>query len=269
MRCEEAQELITGLVDDELSAGERSAIESHLGDCPDCRGQLERETALKNNLHRASVAVAAPAALREKVHSSLDGPGKARRATRRGMSGSWFGLPRLRPLGAFAIVVLVVAALVYQWRPQDDFGAMALATHERVASGKRTLERSRDPSELRRQLALAVNNRFAPVALDLSMAKLYPVAGFVEKIAGRDVLVTVYEGDGSTVTCYTFLGTEADAPKGAKLLRDEETRVDFFIFSQGDRSAVMHEQGEVICILVAKMAPEELLDLLRNKAHHA
>jgi hypothetical protein len=107
------------------------------------------------------------------------------------------------------------------------------------------------------------------VALDFSMAKLFPVAGFVKKIGGRDVLVTIYEGDGPTITCYTFLGNETDAPKDAELFRDEEMRVNFFTFSKGDVSAVLHAEGEVICILIAKRAPAELLELLRGKAHHA
>ena len=101
------------------------------------------------------------------------------------------------------------------------------------------------------------------------MAKLRPVAGFVKKIGDREVLVTVYEGDGPTITCYTFLGTETDAPKSAELFRDNEMRVNFFIFSQDNLSGVMHQEGEVICILIAKLAPADIINLLRGKTHHA
>lgn len=266
LSCDEARELITGRVDEELAAPERTALEGHLKDCPDCRGQLERETALKSLLKRASAAVAAPAALRAKIKREIRSEGAAEAAPKRAAARMGFSLPR--PVWAFAVVIAVIAAAIYQFWPREDIGATAIATHQSVVTGKRALVRTGDPTELRRRLAVAVDNRFSPVALDLSVAKLYPVAGFVMKIAGRDVLVTVYEGDGPTVTCYTFLGSEADAPKGAVLSRDEESRADFFLFSQGDMSAVMHRTGEVICILIAKLPGAELLDLIQGKAHH-
>lgn len=269
MRCDEAQEWISALVDGELSAEERAAIQSHLAGCADCRRQLARETALKNDLQRTGAAVRIPSSLRAKIEGQIKTPGSTGAVSRASFSRGGFGLPRLRLVGAFAIAILAIVSLLYQWRSQAEIGVAAVATHERVIAGKEGFVRSKDAVELRKELALAVDNRFAPVALDLSMAKLYPVAGFVKRIAGRDVLVTVYEGDGPTITCYTFLGTESDAPKGAELLRDEEARVSFFIFSQGATSAVMHQVGEVICILIAEMAPQELLDLLRGKAHRA
>jgi anti-sigma factor RsiW len=268
MRCDEAQEWITASVDNELSADERVAIESHLADCQDCRTQLARETALKRDLKLASAIVTIPRALRAKIEGEVNELGAGTRAAKESFSRAWLSLPRLRPVWAFAILLLI-AALAYQWRPGQDLAASAMATHESVINGKVTLARVGDPSELRKELARAVKNRFAPVALDLSMAKLQPVAGFVTKIGDREVLVTVYEGDGPTITCYTFLGSEADAPKSAELFRDNEMPVNFFIFSQNNLSGVMHQEGEVICILIAKLAPAEIINLLRGKAYHA
>jgi len=269
MRCDEAQEWITASVDNELSADERIAIESHLAECQDCRTQLARETALKRDLKLTSATVTIPQALRTKIEGEVNELGAGPRAAKKTFSRAWLSVPSLRPVWAFAIVLLMIAALAYQLRPGQDLAAVAMATHESVINGKVTLARVGDPGELRKELARAVKNRFAPVALDLSMAKLRPVAGFVKKIGDREVLVTVYEGDGPTITCYTFLGTETDAPKRAELFRDNEMRGNFFIFSQDTLSGVMHQEGEVICILIAKMAPAEILNLLRGKAHHA
>jgi anti-sigma factor RsiW len=269
MRCDEAQEWITALVDEELSAEERIAIESHLTECQDCRTQLARETALKRDLKLVSATVTIPQALRTKIEGEVNELSAGTRAARKSFSGAWLSLPRLRPVWAFATVLLIVAALAYQWRSGQDLAAAAMATHESVVNGKVTLARVGDPSDLRKDLARAVKNKFAPVALDLSMAKVRPVAGFVKKIGDREVLVTVYEGDGPTITCYTFLGTEADAPKSAELFRDNDMRVNFFIFSKDQMSAVMHQEGEVLCILVSKMAPADIINLLRGKAYHA
>ncbi len=269
MRCDEAQEWITASVDDQLSAEERSALGNHLADCRDCRAQLERESALKRDLRRVSESITIPPALRSRIAARVRQSQTGASVASRGFERSWFSVPRLRPAWAFALVLVIVAAIAFQFRPGEDMASMALSTHEGILKGNETLVRVGDIGQLRRDLALAVNNRFSPIPLDLSMAKLRPVAGLVKKIGERQVLVTVYEGDGPTITCYTFLGSEADAPKDAERFRDDQMRVDFFIFSKGETSAVLHEEGEVICILVAKLAPAELLDLLRGKAHHA
>ena len=67
MKCGEAQELITALVDEELSDLERTAIEPHLRDCPRCRWAYEQEQALKGEIHKVGVSVSVPAGLKRKV----------------------------------------------------------------------------------------------------------------------------------------------------------------------------------------------------------
>jgi hypothetical protein len=131
------------------------------------------------------------------------------------------------------------------------------------------LTRVQNAEELKRQLVHAVGGRFAPMGFDLSVMKLYPVAGYVEKIDGRDVMVTVYQGAGPTVTCFTFLGTESDAPPDATVFFDESKKINFYSFASGDFHAVMHRENEVICILVSKMPPAELLGLVRAQARHS
>jgi anti-sigma factor (TIGR02949 family) len=269
MRCDEAQEWITASVDNQLSAEERSALGNHLADCRDCRAQLERETALKRDLKRVAASVTIPQELRSRIAARVRQSQTDASVASRGFERRWFRVSHLRPAWAFALALVIVAAIAFQFRPGEDMASMALSTHESILNGKETLVRVDDVGQLRRDLALAVNNRFAPIALDLSMANLRPVAGLVKKIGERQVLVTVYEGDGPTITCYTFLGSEADAPKDSERFRDDQMRVDFYIFSKAATSAVLHEEGEVICILVSKRAPAELLDLLRGKAHHA
>jgi anti-sigma factor RsiW len=270
MRCDEAQELITGLVDNELTATERVATEEHLAECHDCRAQLERESALKRDMKLAASAVVVPQPLREKIErregkSAADEQVLASNFLRR-----WLALPRLRPIYGFAVVALIVAAaLLFQWRPNEDIPTTALAMHESIVSGKTALVRINDAAQLRKKLTLAVNDKFAPIALDLSMIKLHPVAGFVKRIADRDMLVTVYEGEGATITCFTLLGGEADAPQDSERVFDPERKINFYAFSRGEVNGVIHQEGQVICLLVSKMALPELLSVARGKPHHA
>jgi anti-sigma factor (TIGR02949 family) len=270
MRCEEVQELITASIDDALTPQERAFLDTHLTDCSDCRAQRERESALKRALQQAGAAIRAPENLRAKIIDSLEVGSEGKRTFKPLRTSAWLRRAPSRPVWAVAAtLVLLIATLVYRLQPAQDIASLALATHERVLTGKEKLERVADPKELREQLSLAVNQRFRPVALDLSSAKVRPVAGLVKRIGERQVLVTVYEGDGPAITCYTFLGTEADAPKGAELFRDGQMGVNFYIFSDQHVNAVLHKEGDVICILVSQLPPAEIINVLRGMPHHA
>src|SRR3989304_7213868 len=69
MRCEEAQEFIIGLVDNELSHRERNDIKVHLTECRRCRFAYEQELVLKREIHLAAASVSAPANLRARILS--------------------------------------------------------------------------------------------------------------------------------------------------------------------------------------------------------
>jgi anti-sigma factor RsiW len=265
MRCDEAQELITARVDNELSADERVAIDTHLQSCADCLRAFEQESVLKRQFQASSREFTAPPALRREIESKLAGR-ESRQAAR---VAAWFEAFTWRPAFALAAVLIAAASLLYVKWPAPNVGMAALATHQKILSGKTTLVRSNNPVEVRRELARAVGERFQPVALDFSMMKLYPVAGFVETIGGREVLVTVYQGDGPAITCFTFLGSETDAPTEAEKFYDADMRLNFYSFSRDGLNGVLHQEGGVICVLVSKMTPADLLALLRGKSAHA
>lgn len=87
MRCDDAQELITGLVDGELTPTERAAVEGHLAECYDCAAQFQRETALKRAMKIAASAIVVPQALREKIEPQRQTPSAHARDERNLHSG--------------------------------------------------------------------------------------------------------------------------------------------------------------------------------------
>ena len=268
MRCDEAQELITGLIDEELTATERVAVEGHLAECRDCKTQFEREAALKRDMKLAAAAIVVPHALRQKMESRGSTLVRDIWPIQGSSVRQWLAASRWRPVCAAAGVALVVAALLFQVQPKKDVATAALPIHESIVSDKTALVRVNDGARLRKELTLAVNDRFAPIALDLSMMKLYPITGFVQKLGGREVLVTIYEGGGPMITCFTFLGDDEDAPKDSERLFDPEMKINFYLFSRGPVSAVMHRVGEVNCLLVANMPAADLLVVARGGSHH-
>jgi anti-sigma factor RsiW len=270
MRCEEAQELITARVDGELTTDEELAIEVHLEACAACRQACAAESQLKQQIRLASFAVAAPASLRQAIQASAArerepaGP-RRRRGLRR-----WFGAGSgWRPAFAAAVLALTLAGLIYTRWPEKNIGVEALETHASILSGKTVLARADNPALLRDELAHAVGGRFKPVALDFSLIKLYPVSGFVQRIGDRDVLVTVYEGDGPAITCFTFLGDEGDAPPESEKFYDSDMRINFYSFAREGVNGLMHRDGNVVCVLASKMPAADLLALVRGKSAHA
>jgi anti-sigma factor RsiW len=252
-------------VDNELSADERVAIDAHLKICADCALAFEQESVLKRQIQSTSRGITAPLALRRGIESKV----AVRETKPAARFAAWFGTFSWRPALAAAVLLIVAASVIYSRWPEPNVGMAALATHQKILSGKTTLVRSNNPLEVRRQLARAVGERFQPVALDFSMMKLYPVSGFVETIGGREVLVTVYQGDGPAITCFTFLGSETDAPGEAEKFYDADMRLNFYSFSRDGLNGVLHQEGGVICVLISKMAPADLLALLRGKSAHA
>ena len=310
MRCDEAQELITARVDNELDAEERTAIDAHLKGCAECTRTYEQESLLKRRIHLAAQQISAPVALRRLVEEraaasaatsrlsnwrelilsklrflkhkqpvivAKEGePAQRARARFKPRSQNrWLNeaaLPAWRRAFAAALILVIGVSVYYTGRrsqKEANFALAAFDIHTSILSGKTALLRAVNLAAMRNEMAHAVGNRFRPVVLDLSMMNFHPIAGFVQNIGGRDLLVTVYHGDGPPITCFTFLGSDADALAGAERFYDDAMKVTFYSFSRGDVNGVLHREGGVMCLLVSKMAPADLLALLRGKSAHA
>ena len=266
MKCEDARELITALVDEELSEAERFSIEGHLKDCLRCRFVYEEEQALKREIRAAGFRLSASPELRSKILSDRRIFPRPERS-----SGSWTerilpAWPFLRPALVLALGVLIILPLFHLMRtPSEPISLAALEIQKKIIGGEMSVRKTSNLDELRKWQIRAVNGEFAPVAYDLSSMNVQPVGGVVQEVNGRKMLVTVYAGKGRSFTCFTFLGTEEDAPKIASIFIDPDKKMKFYSFSKDGFSAVLHREGKVICILVSNMSGDELLALVRAK----
>ena len=148
----------------------------------------------------------------------------------------------------------------------EPLSLAALETHERIMRGNLPLIQAASPQEIRERLARSVEGKFVPMEYDLSMMNLRAVGGALREIQRRKVLVTVYAGGIPSVTCYTLLGSEKDAPRSSRVFFDPEKRINFYTFSQDGVNGVLHQEGELICILVSKMPVDNLLEIARANA---
>ncbi|MBI4527035.1 MAG: zf-HC2 domain-containing protein [Deltaproteobacteria bacterium] len=266
MNCEEVRELITALVDDELSPAERPVITSHLATCPKCESVYEQEQVVKRAVAIAGSSVRAPAGLRERILADRRSFPRVR-ASRHWKKVLWPAVPALRPVLAAALIFVLALPVFYLTRSREpSISAMAFETHEKITRGELPVLSVAETAQLVEQLSPSVGETFSPVEYDLSMISIYPVGGLIQEVKGRKVLVTVYKGKGPSVTCFTFIGTERDAPADAESFADSKTKLRLYAFSRSRINAVLHREGEVICILVSEMPMAELLALVSSQA---
>ena len=270
MNCEEAQESITALVDQELDQGERSSLEAHMDECSGCRLAFEDELALKRNIRQTGERMHAPALLRSRILSDRRIFSEKRRSARQWLENLWPASPVYRSALALAVLVLLLLPTYYlSNRVSQPVGLAAIETYESFRRGELPFDRTANSDEIVTRLTQAVDGRFQPMGYDLSAMNMRPVAGVVREIDGRKILVAIYQGKGGSLLCYTFLGSEADAPANAAKFFDPDKKMNFYAFSRAGINAVLHREGDVICILAAEMPMHELLALAREKSRRS
>lgn len=109
--CEEVREDFSALLDGELSADERDAMETHLSECAACLRELDGYKQV-NNLYETLPAVSAPSDFEAGVKTAVAPKNVTFR--RKG-----WGRRRLAPMLAAAAMVLVTATLATVWLNQD------------------------------------------------------------------------------------------------------------------------------------------------------
>ncbi len=267
MNCDEAQELITAMVDHELDQAERSALEAHLEECSGCRLAFEEELALKQKIRQAGERMHAPAVLRRRILSDRRIFTEKSRSARQWLGDLWPGSPIFRTALAVTVLVLLILPTYFlSNRISQPVALAALETYDLFARGELSVDRTRSSAEIVGELTQAVGGRFHPMGYDLTAMNLRPVAGVVREIHGRKILIAIYQGEGGSLLCYTFLGSEADAPPNAARFFDPDMKMNFHAFSLAGINAVLHREGDVICILASEMSMDELLALARSKA---
>jgi hypothetical protein len=270
MKCEEGQELITGLVDDELSAVESLSIREHLGVCPNCPRIYTLELSMKQMLRQAAMDMRVPPELKKRIL----------REQPSSLPGVWWpklseALPRIANLAIQAAVLSLLLAIpllsARYWLTSPHFPIVPgiFQTHRQIMGGEIVPTKMNDLAELKDVLTQLVDGQFAPMAYDFSSMNIHPVGGLLQEIAKRKVLVVVYQGNGSRVICYTFLESESDVPDIAEVFFDSTKGINFYRFNYAQTNAVMHREGNINCILMSQIPADELLALARAKGHGA
>ena len=116
--CERYEELISALLDGELSAEEEAEVRAHMADCPDCRAMYEAFAAVGEALREQDV----PDTLHSGIMETVTAAEKASRTQHT--------IVRLRPVLAAAACLVVLVGTVFALKNTVGFGRVAMKSSE-------------------------------------------------------------------------------------------------------------------------------------------
>ena len=245
---------IQDLFDGRLDRAERERVEAHLAECAACRVRRDALASVRGALQGLPPAPA-PEELGREIRRRLEEELLRRRPSRR------FPVTALLAAAAVLIIVLMLAS-------RKDLPSAAAGDFGRYRGGTLSLELSTsDPHELEAffsQRGVGFRTR----VFDLSTMGYRLIGGRVHTLAGRRTALFVYRGEGNrTVLCEMFLGQTSALPAGAS--RHEHGGILFSLYRREDSTQVFWQEGEVTCVLVSDLTPDETLALAYAKAMKA
>jgi anti-sigma factor RsiW len=195
LTCELTQRYVPGYLDGELDLVRTIEMEAHYKACPACNQELENLKALRAALHSNSLAYAAPAAMRERIQSSL------RASSGADVQVSKFKWPSVnfwQLAGAFALLALISIS-GWQWTarlraPSSDqrIAAEVFSSHVRSLEGNHLMDVvSTDQHTVKPWFDGKLD--FSPPVEDLASDGFPLVGGRLDYVENREVAALIYQ----------------------------------------------------------------------------
>lgn len=261
MTCDLTKRMVPGYLDGELDLVRTIEMESHLKGCGECARELESQQALRAAIRRGALAYAAPAALRQRIVSSLEAPAVAERRERRDI---WSAFRVLQWAGAFAAIA-VCAILLWNVVPglrapaaDQRLAAEVLSNHVRSLEANHLMDVvSTDQHTVKPWFDGKLD--FSPPVEDLASDGFPLVGGRLDYLEGREVAALVYMRRKHDINVFVWPGAggskdarPVESRQGYNMMRWSQAGFQFWTASDVSAS----DLAEFVRLLQARIAAE-------------
>jgi mycothiol system anti-sigma-R factor len=261
--CKLTQRYVSGYLDGELDLSRIIEMETHLQVCAECAQELEKQQALRAALQRSSPAYAAPAALRERIQSSLRSSSPI--AAPEPVS-AWQPFAFLRWAGAFAVLALCAVA-AWQLLPglrvpgsDQRLAAEVFSSHVRSLEGNHLMDVvSTDQHTVKPWFDGKLD--FSPPVEDLASDGFPLVGGRLDYLEGREVAALVYQRRKHFINVFVWPGAAGSSSARAQTIEPRQgynlmrwSRGGFQFWAVSDVGA--QDLADFVRLLEARSAPE-------------
>lgn len=214
LSCGEVRDLIAAVIDGELPADERRAVEDHLTGCPECARAYEAQEGLRARLHGAGT-YAVPPGLEARVRAALDAE------TRRAPVRPWQSYTRLAASYVLAagLGAAVAAGALGRVDATDRAARDVVSAHVRALVTEQPVQvASSDSHTVRPWFAGKIT--FAPNVKDTT-AQGYPlIGGRLDYIAEHRAAAMIYQRRQHKITVFALPEAQAMAAGAFEATRD-------------------------------------------------
>ena len=262
MSCDLTKRFVPGYLDGELDLARTIEMESHLKSCAECARELESQQALHTAIRRGALAYAAPAALRQRILSSLDDQVAAAPVERR--RDVWSAFRVLQWAGAFAALA-VCAILLWNVVPglrapsaDQRIAAEVLGDHVRSLEANHLMDvASTDQHTVKPWFDGKLD--FSPPVEDLASDGFPLAGGRLDYLEGREVAALVYMRRKHDINVFVWPDAggskdarSVDSRQGYNMIRWSQGGFQFWAASDVNAS----DLAEFVRLLQARIALE-------------
>ncbi len=206
MECQEAEKLIDGYVDGELSPDHYLEIERHLRDCAHCSQDYQSHEALRNGINEGVAYFKAPEELHKRIRSSLRKAAKAETAARI-LRRPWINIAA--PLAAAAVVVLALVPLLKGPSAEELLAREVLGGHVRSLMADHLSDvASSDRHTVKPWFTGKLD--FSPLVEDLARQGFPLIGGRLDYLNNRAVAALVYHRQKHVINLFIWPSTDSD-----------------------------------------------------------
>ena len=279
-------DLLDEWIDERLPADDERQVGQHLEECASCRAEAAALRAARDAVAGRGDDVELPAGLEDRIRGLLDAEdAKARPqalpataavgaapASRRRAPAGTARPPLAWALPLAAVLVLAVAAVFWATSAKTSHSepvAEAFAQfHELTGEGEDWRTATVDGAHELEQRWRAADLGFPVRVIDLSMSGYALAGGRVTRLGDRPAALAIYQGPDGLMTCWMFggdRGPEEESFRGAIDVH-EANGFRFHVFEDQGVTLVAWREGEVLCILSARLSRDAVVELAHDKA---